>query len=310
MRWSGVIAIVAACAPPTSVQDVLLAQRDRDDGVAIRAHAWQLWDQLAAHDAWEHWAATEQLFQHAPRVAPWFRTPRPFANDGALDIETLPVAFDVRFDPVAERHLRIQHLDERAVLATLPAFPGFPSDALAVKLTWYAVKAHGLTAMPIWDGEPARARGNADRTWQRGVAVDPSARTAMHDPTLARGDFVALVAAHITTKEIPDWTWQTYWWHDQPDVGAYAADRPALAGAAGHYLMDATYSAARPCFNPWLEARFPDGLASNCISCHQRAMIGATDYLPVTHGRLRDDDPDLVTRVQTDFLWSVAFEAR
>ncbi|MEO6777461.1 MAG: hypothetical protein ABI467_31330 [Kofleriaceae bacterium] len=44
------------------------------------------------------------------------------------------------------------------------------------------------------------------------------------------------------------------------------------------------------CFNPWLEARFPGGLGSNCITCHQRAVIGAADYLPVTHGELHPDD--------------------
>lgn len=311
----------------------MIAQRDRGDVVAIRAHGWQLWEQLAARDAWAHWDATEQLFQHAAPAPARFRTPRPFANAGTLDVETLPVMFDVRFDPVAARHLRIQHLGERAVLDALPELPAFPSDALAVKLTWYAVKAHGLTTMPIWDGEPARERGNPDRSWQRTIEVDPdgtrgvplsafiyrelatdgeveSARIAAHDPTLARGDFVALVAAHVTTKEIPDWTWQTYWWHDQPDAGRFAAGRPPLEGAAAHYLMDATYSTDQPCFNPWLEARFPDGLESNCVTCHQRAIVGASDYLPVTRGRLRDDDPYLAKRVQTDFLWSVAFEAR
>jgi hypothetical protein len=32
--------------------------------------------------------------------------------------------------------------------------------------------------------------------------------------------------------------------------------------------------------------------------------------LPVTHGMLRTDDPYFAHRVATDFLWSVAFEAR
>jgi len=42
---------------------------------------------------------------------------------------------------------------------------------------------------------------------------------------------------------------------------------------------------------PWLEAHFPDGLQSNCVTCHQRAVVGAADYLPVTQGRLKSDDP-------------------
>jgi len=83
-----------------------------------------------------------------------------------------------------------------------------------------------------------------------------------------------------------------------------------------HYLMDATFSSETPreadctsraCMNPWLEARFQGGLHSNCIACHQRAIVGATDYLPVTRGPLRPGE--LGTAVQTDFVWSVALEA-
>ncbi|HEY0253806.1 MAG TPA: hypothetical protein VGC41_19885, partial [Kofleriaceae bacterium] len=185
-----------------------------------------------------------------------------------------------------------------------------------------------------WDGEPPSPEGNPDHTWTRTIAIDPdgiagiplsqfiyedldtdaqvaTARAATRDLSLQRGDHVALVAAHVTTKEIPYWTWQTYWWHDSPDRGAFATGRPdAIRGAAAHYLMDVTYSADRPCFNPWLEARFPDGQASNCVTCHQRAVVGAADYLPVTRGRLRDDDPYFRDHLQTDFLWSVTFEAR
>jgi hypothetical protein len=74
--------------------------------------------------------------------------------------------------------------------------------------------------------------------------------------------------------------------------------------------MDATFTTDGACFNPWLEARFPDGLHSNCVTCHQRAVVGATDYLPVTRGRLRDDDPYFRGHPPTDFVWSIAFEAR
>jgi hypothetical protein len=334
MRWCAAVAVICACARPTTIQDELLADRDRGDVIAIRAHGWDLWERLAAGDRWASWQATEQLFQHAAPARPRFRTPRPFMNGGALDLETLPVMFDVRFDPKGAQHVASHHLGDRAHLAELGEFPAFPSDALAIKLTWFAIHAHTPTAMPIWDGEPMRDGGNADRTWSRTITVDPdggagnvplsafiyreleaadlpSARSASHDPTLAAGDFVVLVAAHVTTKEIPDWTWQTYWWHDHPDAGRFAAGRPAeLRGAAAHYLMDATYSTDRPCFNPWLEARFPDGLESNCVTCHQRAVVGAADYLPVTHGRLRTDDPYFTDHVATDFLWSVAFEAR
>lgn len=359
MRFVSLAICVGACTPaPTTLQEVLLGDRDRGDLVAMRAHGWELWQHLAGgeHLAWEHWPATEQMFAAKPVARPKFRTPRPFRNGDAIDAETLPVMFDVLFDPHAARHVWVQHLAEREVLDTLAELPAFPSDATAVKLTWYAVHAHGLTAMPIWDGEPAQpdADGNPDRTWQRAIAVDPdrtvipdgelalvtlggrtfsakvrplsaflvrdlvaeelgSARRATHDPSLVAGDHVALVAVHVTTKEIPDWTWQTYWWHDAPSEGRFAAGKPALDslhGAAANYLMDVTYSAGTPCFNPWLEARFPDGLQSNCVTCHQRAVVGAADYLPVTRTRLKSDDPYFAGHIQTDFVWSIAFESR
>ncbi|CAN5236458.1 hypothetical protein BH11MYX1_BH11MYX1_35940 [soil metagenome] len=326
------------------------------DLAAMRAHGWELWQHLAGGDhlAWERWAPTERMFAAAPVAQPKLRAPRPFRHGDTLETESLPVMFDVLFDPHAARHVRVQHLNERKVLDTLAELPAFPSDATAVKLTWSAVHAHGLTAMPIWDGEPANpdGDGNPDRSLQRAIAVEPdrtvipdgelaevtlgkrafhakvvplsafivrefasddleNARRAAHDPALVAGDHVALVAVHVSTKEISDWTWQTYWWHDAPSEGRFAAGRPVeLHGVAANYLMDVTYSAGTPCFNPWLEARFPDGQTSNCVTCHQRAMVGAADYLPVTHVRLHDDDPYFEGHIQTDFVWSVAFEAR
>ena len=30
------------------------------------------------------------------------------------------------------------------------------------------------------------------------------------------GDLALLVAMHVTTKELPNWTWQTFWWEPFP----------------------------------------------------------------------------------------------
>jgi hypothetical protein len=130
------------------------------------------------------------------------------------------------------------------------------------------------------------------------------------------GDFAALVAMHMTTKEIPDWLWATFWWHDQPNAGKFSNDRPgAVTGVWRNYLMDATLSGDIPkaadngpnsCFNPWLEARFPNGTVSNCLTCHRRAVWPAVSFLPVTRGRLADTNPFFATKTKLDFLWSVA----
>lgn len=67
------------------------------------------------------------------------------------------------------------------------------------------------------------------------------------------------------------------------------------------------------CFNPWLEARFPDGgfgsgTQSNCIACHRRAAYPPVNFLPVTRG-----DPDFLQDpayaaglVRTSSLWGLA----
>lgn len=144
-----------------------------------------------------------------------------------------------------------------------------------------------------------------------------AARRVSHDPTLELGDHVVLLGMHISTKEIPDWVWATLWWHDRPDDGPYAAGRPAaLTGAAANYLMDVTFSATDPngapraVMNPWLEARFPAGVVSNCLTCHRRAAHGTLEYLPVTRDDTRVDDPYFDDKTQTDMVWSIALEAR
>ena len=146
-------------------------------------------------------------------------------------------------------------------------------------------------------------------------AIDaPGAKTAQI------GDYTILLAMHCTTKEIPQWVWATFWWHDQPDAGPYGADRPAaVKGIWRNYLMNTTFDMDKPrgadggpsiCFNPWLEARFPNGMKSNCMACHQKA-VWQTDgnFLPITRGSLKPDDAIFIGKTKLDFLWSVADSA-
>lgn len=134
------------------------------------------------------------------------------------------------------------------------------------------------------------------------------------------GDTIILVGMHYTTKEIPDWVWATFWWHDRPDSGAYSADRPsAVSGVWRNYLMDIAYSMDTPrefdgtansCYNPWLEARFQHGMKSNCMTCHQRAVWTPVSFLPVTQGSMAPDDPFFTNKTKLDFFWSIAFESQ
>lgn len=107
---------------------------------------------------------------------------------------------------------------------------------------------------------------------------------------VAAGDYAILVAMHVAGREIPRWTWQTFWWTPTPDdpklpsSAAIAALRPArLTGAPRNYAMSLGYDMTMPsqpntggqnsgsmvyAYNPYLEARFgpanlPDSLPGN-----------------------------------------------
>lgn len=157
---------------------------------------------------------------------------------------------------------------------------------------------------------------------------------------LAAGDYLALVATHVATRELPEWIWITSWWDGARQQAATAPEskvaarasrdpRDARAAAAAppwlHYALDSSFDAetprerdggARITFNPWLEARMPDegsgdGTHSNCLACHRRASYPGTRFLPVTRGA-----PDLARdpafepgKLRTGFLWSIATRA-
>jgi hypothetical protein len=139
---------------------------------------------------------------------------------------------------------------------------------------------------------------------------------------LQAGDYAVFAGTHLTTKEIDDWVWATFWWHDRPDTGSFGADRPAtVRGVWRNYLMNASFDLNLPrepdnspliTFNPWLETHFRQGIVSNCMNCHNRASYPPLNFLPIYRG-----DPDLqhdptyaAGRLRTDFLWSVPFEAQ
>lgn len=254
MRW---VVLLAAChaaepAPP----------------IDAHARGWQLWREMP----WQTYERSDQVLGRPDRLLRALTPPMP------------DTAFTVAFDPTAAAHIRANHLGARAAQDRLATFPAFPTSAIAVKLVWHRV----VNTVPVWD-HGWRDAPLDDRIVHHAITTDAelaSARVAMNDPAIAMGDELALVAMHISTKDLPDWLWITFWWSEQG------------------YRMDATTAAGAPSFNPWLEARFANGEKSNCVTCHQRAVRGATEYLPVPLA------PDPHPGFQTDFVWTLALEAR
>ena len=141
------------------------------------------------------------------------------------------------------------------------------------------------------------------------------------------GDALVLVGANLATRASDGWVWAAVWWHDQPDQGPFAADRPdTLKAEWRNYLLQVAFDSTLPaaadggphvCFNPWLEGRFPDGghgggPVSNCMTCHQRASYPPVNFLPITRGApdLAHDAAYAPDRLRTELLWSLALHAK
>jgi hypothetical protein len=113
--------------------------------------------------------------------------------------------------------------------------------------------------------------------------LDASAMWA-YNRVFQQGDYLAVVAMHILTKEQPDWTFQSVWWSDRPDSGPYSLNRPNIPGKQSmgpwrHYLLTSTYGIpAQPqgtqwpvAYNPYIELAADHPIRTNCMNCHHRA---------------------------------------
>ncbi len=158
--------------------------------------------------------------------------------------------------------------------------------------------------------------------------------------TAHTGDIALLVAMHVTTKEISNWTWQTFYWAPNPTTpflpsSNYAASlKPALHGAANHYAMGAAYTEVSPnlesndrkkvspvlVYNPYLEAPFgakvfgtPNklnpafkyGVQTNCRSCHSFATTSKTSPYSTDQFVNMKDTSLFNNTVQLDFAFSI-----
>ena len=163
----------------------------------------------------------------------------------------------------------------------------------------------------------------------------------VHNAPMEEGDYLVTIAMHILSKELEDWTMQTVWWHDKPNDGPYASDRPTdiPGGIWEHYLMTQAYYMAVPnqvggrphiAFNPYIELMVPEQnrMRSNCQNCHRRAgnpiMAGVVvhpvgfappqlslgaNYDAIQDGFISKNDSIFKGVLQTDFNWAIPMNA-
>ncbi len=131
---------------------------------------------------------------------------------------------------------------------------------------------------------------------------------------------------HVNTKEIVDWTWETFWWEaGLNSVENYPGGNSGMISKVKNewrnYNMCTAYAQANlegdmnVCFNPFLETSsgIPDGLRSNCVSCHGSANIGSNSGpgYPATYDHpvnFAGSEFSGVTR--TDFSWAIPGDAQ
>ena len=130
------------------------------------------------------------------------------------------------------------------------------------------------------------------------------------------GDFIVLMGLHLTTREIPDWVWATFWWSDRTLGNPFLKDRPLFYPSPwNHYLMDATLDMVTPqdaqkhpkaIYNPWLEVvtmPLDKAITSNCMNCHRTSVFPRVHF--PAPGSIDPAGQLLRGKTKLDFLWTI-----
>lgn len=214
-------------------------------------------------------------------------------------------------------------LYQYAVVEKRKEIPFFPTDAITTKPVFKLLDASsGETKFDIasWPGPPDGLVPFPEKNWNSYVTVDITNQSQPDGKVFNLNDFIhfklndedayyfnkaftenqgnkfkakpgdiaILVAMHVTSREITNWTWQTFWWAPDadnppaPSSSEIAGLRPAqLQGAPRHYAMSVAYYMVNPnepysgtnvkgntnyAFNPYLEAGFGSNVLDSALS--------------------------------------------
>jgi hypothetical protein len=295
-----------------------------------------------------------------PRVLRQFR----FQNGNRVPMTAIPgnspLGF-VKFDPTAADHivknklLSQQTLDNLLDPAKITNVPDFPNTAIFLKVETVPVSDDpmnpGFFKFSVWPGPPATPQSFGPGKWNAFVWIDLNPANAnTGDGSVGNGtdtrkpgntysinQFLNLkdgngkteivAGMHMTTREIQNWTWQTFWWTPDatkppaPSSQQIAAARPKqllTMGAPAHYAVALAYSMRTSTggnvfgYNPYLEAgfsglagSFPFGVQTNCMSCHANASYKGIPSTYVGNENIDIAGPQFKGQVRLDFLYSL-----
>lgn len=271
-----------------------------------------------------------------------------------------PLGF-VKFDPSAVDFILMNRLNSRKTLnglimqGKIANVPDFPSSAVSLKIPVVQATSDpsepGFYKFMVWPGPPETPQAFDESKWNTWVWVDldPSHPNtgdgSVAGPSVARspnntysinqfinftnssGGTTIVAGMHVTSREIKEWTWQTFWWTPDPAAppapssAAISKARPKALldmGAPSHYAVSLAYSMTGPKgedvygYNPYLEARFSDlagknqfGIQSNCMSCHANATWPGIKDAYVGDEEVDILGPQFQGQVRLDFLYSL-----
>lgn len=236
-------------------------------------------------------------------------------------------------------------------IANIPAFPASSvlikpvfqvlTDSSSVKIS------EGKYKLPVWPGyhnqipmEQVISKGFGTSEWNNDITITTTGTTDAANKVFSVNDFIhfkineaqaealkgtnfvtggtpkagqyaILIGMHVNTRENKRWTWQTFWWSENPTApqspssSLIASKQPrSLETAAKHYAMGVAYSMISPsqpntggsnainrgetqkesiyAFNPYLEAGFSEdtfNLSPSPKNSTTRNYSGANDTI-------------------------------
>jgi hypothetical protein len=238
----------------------------------------------------------------------------------------------------------------------------FPNNSIMLKPTYAVVSGSAATLLPYWTGPSDSSNPSAPdiASWNKKMLVVPpgaatpkvndipavgidqfyaiklnkeeaAAITSLGQGTANEGDYAILVAMHVSSREIDNWTWQTFWWSfEKPTIPKSV--QPAVVAPFDHYNIavgnsfttgpDSPEGLNVVCYNPYLEAGFDQstfgtpgqrGIESNCMSCHRTAAwpppTNANNAPYFTgNGLVKPGDSYFKGTTKVDFLWGFALD--
>jgi hypothetical protein len=108
----------------------------------------------------------------------------------------------------------------------------FPRDAVAVKASW----SYGKGKVPVYDTSfKSMVKMWVDARTTRGMYFDAGEREIHDHETFAirtsDEQYWDLIGLHVTTKEVDEWIWASFWWSPTPNED-FGSDRPAGLASA------------------------------------------------------------------------------